>query len=72
MTDYMFQYLLTSKYNAMTSMEYLDKEEDEYEFQLVYKCDTKYNRYNSNVILVSDNNDDDNDFISTLDSFICK
>lgn len=71
MTDYMFQYLLTSKYNAMISMEYLDKEEDENEFQLVYKCDTKYHRYNSNVILVSDNNNDNNDFISTLDSFIC-
>ena len=70
MTDNMFQYLLSSKYNAMSSMEYLDKEEDEYEFQLVYKYDTKYNRYNSNVILVSDNNDDDdNDFASTLDSF---
>ena len=68
MTDNMFQYLLSSKYNAMSSMEYLDKEEDEYEFQLVYQCDTKYNRYNSYVILVSDNNDD-NDFTSTLDSF---
>lgn len=66
--SYLLEKIVDAKSKAMSPMDYLDEEEENYSFKLAYKSDPKYKRYNSNVILVSDNEDTDNDLQSTISS----